>query len=88
MLGPPLPTVSPLTLVAGFVAVALLWIAKSLAKRSREKLPPGPPRALLIGNTFQIPKHAPWTYYADLSKNYGTCGLTAYRGHIAYLSHD
>lgn len=71
MLSPLLPTVTPTKLVAGFVVTILLWIVKSLAARSRAKLPPGPLGAPLIGNTFQIPSHAPWVYYTDLSKKYG-----------------
>lgn len=61
-----------LTLVAGFVAVVSLWIARSLATRSRAKLPPGPPGIPLIGNALQIPNHTPWVYYTELSKKYGT----------------
>lgn len=72
MLSPLLSLVTPLTLVTGFAAVTVLWIVKSFAARSRVKLPPGPPGAPLIGNTFQISKHAPWNYYAELSKKYGT----------------
>lgn len=97
MLSPFLPTVTPLSLVASFAVVVSLWIARSLATHSRAKLPPGPPGAPLIGNTFQIPHHAPWLYYTELSKKYGTsspnashrqteCSFYHQTGDVVYLS--
>ena len=33
--------------------------------------PPGPPRLPIIGNLLDVPKDAPWSAYADMSKKYG-----------------
>lgn len=42
------------------------------ARKTRRKLPPGPPGWPVVGNTFDIPRHEPWTQYARLSQRYGT----------------
>ena len=34
-------------------------------------LPPGPPRAPVVGNLFQMPKEHPWLKYAEWAKQYG-----------------
>ena len=39
--------------------------------------PPGPPSWPIIGNLLDVPKEAPWSAYADMSKKYGGCIVLA-----------
>ncbi|KAI0313581.1 cytochrome P450 [Amylostereum chailletii] len=41
-------------------------------QRARQALPPGPKGWPLIGNIFDIPKHAQWLAYANWAREYGS----------------
>ena len=40
-------------------------------RRGGLSYPPGPPSWPVIGNLLDVPKDAPWSAYADMSKKYG-----------------
>ena len=50
----------------------LLTVFRDHKRRRGLPYPPGPPSRPIIGNLLDIPKDAPWTAYADMSKKYGT----------------
>jgi hypothetical protein len=51
--------------------VYLLVVFRDYRRRRGLPYPPGPPRLPIIGNLLDVPKDAPWSAYADMSKKYG-----------------
>lgn len=54
--------------------LVILYLLAGFRDRKRRRglpYPPGPPSRPIIGNLLHIPKDAPWTAYADMSKKYG-----------------
>ena len=51
--------------------IYLLVVFRDHRRRGGLPYPPGPPRLPLIGNLLDVPKDAPWSAYADMSKKYG-----------------
>jgi hypothetical protein len=60
-----------INVLAFFVSLSLLAVFRDRIRRGGLPYPPGPPSWPVIGNLFHIPKDAPWTVYADMSKKYG-----------------
>jgi hypothetical protein len=54
-----------------FVFLYFLVVFRDRKRRKGLPYPPGPPSRPIIGNLLDIPKNAPWTVYADMSKKYG-----------------
>lgn len=54
------------------VVLFLLYFIYITARKTRRKLPPGPPGWPVVGNAFDIPRREPWSRYARLSQHYGT----------------
>ena len=61
--------------VFDFLAISLFlyFIASFRDHRRRGGLsyPPGPPSWPIVGNLLDVPKDAPWSAYAEMSKKYG-----------------
>jgi hypothetical protein len=57
--------------LAFFLFLYLLNVFRDYKRRRGLPYPPGPPLRPMIGNLLDIPKDAPWTAYADMSKKYG-----------------
>ena len=57
--------------LAFLVFIYLLVVFRDRKRRGGFPYPPGPPLQPVIGNLLDIPKNAPWTVYADMSKKYG-----------------
>ncbi|KAI0278792.1 cytochrome P450 [Russula aff. rugulosa BPL654] len=53
-----------------FVFLYFLVVFRDRKRRKGLPYPPGPPSRPIIGNLLDIPKNAPWTAYADMSKKY------------------
>jgi hypothetical protein len=51
--------------------IYLLVVFRDHRRRRGLPYPPGPPRLPIIGNLLDVPKDAPWSAYADMSKKYG-----------------
>ena len=54
-----------------FLSLYLLVVFRDHRRRGGLPYPPGPPRLPIIGNFLDVPKDAPWSAYADMSKKYG-----------------
>ncbi len=52
-----------LSLLVGFVALAVVWRRKTVAP-----YPPGPPPKPIIGNALDIPSEMQWVKYLEWSK--------------------
>ena len=61
--------------VFDFLAISLFlyFLASFRDHRRRGGLsyPPGPPSWPIVGNLLDVPKDAPWSAYAEMSKKYG-----------------
>jgi hypothetical protein len=53
------------------LSLYLLVVFRDHRRRGGMPYPPGPPRLPIIGNLLDVPKDAPWSAYADMSKKYG-----------------
>ena len=53
------------------LSLYLLVVFRDRRRRGGLPYPPGPPRLPIIGNLLDVPKDAPWSAYADMSKKYG-----------------
>jgi hypothetical protein len=53
----------------------LLIVFRDNRRRGGLPYPPGPPSRPIIGNLLDVPKHAPWIAYSDMSKKYGRCNI-------------
>ena len=53
------------------LSLYLLVVFRDHRRRGGLPYPPGPPRLPIIGNLLDVPKDAPWSAYADMSKKYG-----------------
>ena len=53
------------------IALALLFVFKSLSSRRKKSLPPGPSGYPLIGNAFDIPKGYSALGWAKFRDSYG-----------------
>jgi hypothetical protein len=51
--------------------IYLLVLFRDHRRRRGLPYPPGPPPLPVIGNILDVPKDAPWSVYADMSKKYG-----------------
>jgi hypothetical protein len=60
--------------LAFFFFLYLLIVFRDHKRRRGLPYPPGPPSRPIIGNLLDIPKDAPWSAYADMSKKYGRRG--------------
>ena len=49
----------------------LLVVYRDHRRRGGLPYPPGPLSRPIIGNLLDVPKNAPWSAYADMSKKYG-----------------
>src|ERR1700722_3225128 len=63
------------------ISLFLYFLVSFIDHRRRGGLsyPPGPPSWPIIGNLLDVPKDAPWSAYADMSKKYGMCILSVHR---------
>ena len=59
--------------LAFFAFLYVLLVFRDRKRRGGLPYPPGPPSLPVIGNLLDIPKDAPWTAYADMSKKHGRC---------------
>ena len=59
--------------LAFFFFLYLFVVLRDRKRRGGLPYPPGPPSRPIIGNLLDIPKDAPWTAYADMSRKYGRC---------------
>jgi hypothetical protein len=57
------------SVLAAIVAVAVLYALTG--KRSKARLPPGPPGLPVVGNILDIPKSRPWVKFAEWTDKYG-----------------
>jgi hypothetical protein len=57
------------SVLAAIVAVAVLYALTG--KRSKARLPPGPPGLPVVGNILDIPKSRPWVKFAEWTEKYG-----------------
>lgn len=64
------------SVLAAIVAVAVLYALTG--KRSKARLPPGPPGLPVVGNIFDIPKSRPWVKFAEWTEKYGECRGTLF----------
>ena len=53
------------------LSLYLLVVFRDHRRRGGLPYPPGPPCLPIIGNLLDVPKDAPWSAYADMSKKYG-----------------
>ena len=53
------------------LSLYLFVVFRDHRRRGGLSYPPGPPSWPIIGNLLDVPKHAPWIAYADMSKKYG-----------------
>ena len=53
------------------LSLYLLVVFRDRRRRGGLPYPPGPPARPIIGNLLDVPKNAPWSAYADMSKKYG-----------------
>ncbi|KAF8483908.1 cytochrome P450 [Russula ochroleuca] len=63
--------ISALDCVAISLFLYLLVVFRDHRRRGGLPYPPGPPSLPIIGNLLDVPKNAPWSTYADMSKKYG-----------------
>ncbi|KAG7446121.1 cytochrome P450 [Guyanagaster necrorhizus] len=62
-----------LEFLAGLVLLGLtLALSSTILFRGAQQLPPGPPPKTISGNIHQMPRVAPWTTFAEWSKQYGS----------------
>lgn len=54
-----------------FACASFLVVRALTATRRTERLPPGPPGKVILGNALDIPKESSWLYYSELQKKYG-----------------
>jgi hypothetical protein len=66
--------------ISGLSLLSILYVYRKTC--SSAALPPGPPRAPIVGNVFQIPKERPWLKYAEWAEQYGESYLATERGMI------
>jgi hypothetical protein len=57
--------------LAVFLFFYLLVVIRDHRRRGGLPYPPGPPARPIIGNLLDVPKNAPWSEYANMSKKYG-----------------
>ncbi|XP_062328257.1 cytochrome P450 2M1-like [Osmerus eperlanus] len=60
-----------LSVVLGIVVLCILWL-KNRGKQTSGRLPPGPPPVPLLGNLLQMDMKAPYKFYVEMSKQYGS----------------
>ncbi|KAG7086431.1 hypothetical protein E1B28_002385 [Marasmius oreades] len=58
-------------LVLGIAAVSLYAVYQYQYKQLDKKIPPGPPRAPIIGNLFQVPSRKPYLQFRKWAQEYG-----------------
>lgn len=70
------------SVLAAIVAVAVLY-ALTGKRRSKAKLPPGPPGLPVVGNILDIPKSRPWVKFAEWTDKYGELRVSSFESCIA-----
>ena len=67
------------------VSGLILWLASTLIKRKKHKLPPGPRGLPLLGNIFDVPSSFQWLTYQKMGQEYG---MRLYVTALFMLYHD
>ena len=69
--------------IASFSFLSVLYVYRK--SRLSAVLPPGPPKAPILGNRLQMPKERPWLKYAQWTEEYGKSYLAMSRKLILHF---